>query len=222
MATRTQSRSGGSNDDRGESARRQPRDSDGQFKSASGSPFKWSGGQTGIVLGAAVAGAAVGLAANMGRKLFVQFASTGGASWDEALATEHRMTLMTFDKIEATDDSQTTLRSQLLAKLKYQLTKHALEEENVIYPALRQANSAHDADVLESEHGYVKTYLYELETMPNGTPEWLARVRDFRTMIEEHMRMEENEVFPALKRMMSEEQSSRLTAMMNKEGFKFA
>jgi hemerythrin superfamily protein len=222
MATRTQSGSGGSNDNRGDNGRRQPRDGDGQFKSRSGSPFKWSGGQTGIVLGAAVAGAAVGIAANMGRKLFVQFASTGGASWDEALATEHRMTLMTFDKIEATDDSQTTLRSQLLAKLKYQLTKHALEEENVIYPALRQANSAHDADALESEHGYVKTYLYELETMPNGTAEWLARVRDFRTMLDEHMRMEENEVFPALKRVMSEEQSSRLTAMMNKEGFKFA
>jgi len=221
MATSNQSRGGGGNDNRGENARRQPRDSDGQFKS-SGSLFNWSGSQTGLIVGAAVAGAAVGLAANMGRKLFVQFASTAGGSWDEALIAEHKLTLLTFDKIEATNDSQTTLRSQLLAKLKYQLTKHALEEENVIYPALRQANSAHDADALESEHGYVKTYLYELETMPGDNPEWLARVRDFRAMIEEHMRMEENEVFPALRSIMSEEQSSRLTAMMNKEGFKFA
>ncbi|HEY0013767.1 MAG TPA: hemerythrin domain-containing protein [Allosphingosinicella sp.] len=187
-----------------------------------GGLFNWATGQTGVIVGAAVAGAAVGIAANMGRKLFVQMASTGGASWDEALATEHRMTLLTFDKIEATSDSQTTLRSQLLAKLKYQLTKHALEEENVIYPALRQANVAHDADALEGEHGYVKTYLYELETMPNDSPEWLARVRDFRSMIEEHMRMEENEVFPMLKGLMTDTQSSRLTSMMNKEGYKFA
>jgi hemerythrin superfamily protein len=223
MATNTQSKGGRSKTDhRGDSARTQPRDSDGQFTDTAGSAFRWNGAQTGIIVGAAVAGAAVGIAANMGRKLFVQFASTGGASWDEALATEHRMTLMTFDKIEATDDSQTTLRSQLLAKLKYQLTKHALEEENVVYPALRQANSAHDADALEGEHGYVKTYLYELETIPNDGPEWLARVRDFRAMIEEHMRMEENEVFPALKRIMTDEQSSRLTARMNKEGYKFA
>jgi hemerythrin superfamily protein len=220
MASRTQSRNSGGNDNRGDGARTQPRDSDGQFKSKSA--FGWAGGQTGIIVGAAVAGAAVGIAANMGRKLFVQFASTGGSQWDEALATEHRMTLLTFDKIEATQDSQTTLRGQLLAKLKYQLTKHALEEENVVYPALRQANSAHDADALEGEHGYVKTYLYELETMPSDSPEWLARVRDFRAMIEEHMRMEENEVFPALRRIMSEEQSARLTSMMNKEGFKFA
>jgi hemerythrin superfamily protein len=225
MATNTQSKGGSSgNDNRGNNGRRQPRDEDGQFKSKSSgsSVFNWTGSQTGIIVGAAVAGAAVGIAANMGRKLFVQFASTGGSEWDEALANEHRLTLLTFDKIEATDDSQTTLRSQLLAKLKYQLTKHALEEENVIYPALRQANSAHDADALEGEHGYVKTYLYELETLPNDSPEWLARVRDFRAMIEEHMRMEEDEVFPALRRMMTDEQSSRLTSMMNKEGFKFA
>jgi hypothetical protein len=36
------------------------------------------------------------------------------------------------------------------------------------------------------------------------------------------MRMEENEVFPMLKGLMTETQSSRLTAMMNKEGYKFA
>lgn len=220
MATRNQSRSSGTKN--GSGSRSGGSGQSGGSGGGGGSPFNWSGSQTGIVLGAAVAGAAVGLAANMGRKLFVQFASTGGASWDEALATEHRMTLLTFDKIEATNDSQTTLRSQLLAKLKYQLTKHALEEENAIYPALRQANLAHDADALEGEHGYVKTYLYELETLPNDSPEWLARVRDFRAMIEEHMRMEENEVFPALRRVMTEEQASRLTSLMNKEGFKFA
>lgn len=182
------------------------------------SPSGLGGSQTGIIAAAAVAGAAVGLAANMGRKLFVQFAGSGGATWDEALANEHRMVLATFDEIEATSADQRTARSHLLAKLKSQLTKHALEEENVVYPALRQANIAHDADSLESEHGYVKTYLYELETMPKDGADWLARVRDFRAMIEEHMRMEEEEVFPTLRNALSEAQASRLTAMMNKEG----
>jgi len=212
MATKTQSRR-----TRGSSSGSRS-GNNGDSRSA----FSWGGKQTGVIAAAAVAGAAVGLAANMGRKMLVQYASTGGARWDEALANEHRMALMTFDKIEATSDDQTTMRSHLLAKLKYQLTKHALEEENVIYPALRQANIAHDADTLEGEHGYVKTYLYELETMPNDSAEWLARVRDFRTMIEEHMRMEEEQVFPTLSDALSEEQSSRLTAMMNKEGAKIA
>jgi hemerythrin superfamily protein len=184
--------------------------------------WDWGNNNSGVLIGAAVAGAAVGLAANMGRKLFVQMTSGASGDWADALATEHAMTLAIFDKIEATDDSQTSQRSALLAKLKYALTKHSLQEENVVYPALRQANLASDADHLGEEHGYVKTYLYELETLPNDSPEWLARVRDFRQMIESHMREEEDEIFPRFREMLSEEQNSRITAMMHKEGFKFA
>jgi hemerythrin superfamily protein len=184
--------------------------------------WDWGSSNSGVLIGAAVAGAAVGLAANMGRKLFVQMASASSGDWFDALKTEHEMTLAIFDKIEATDDSQTTQRSALLAKLKYALSKHAIQEEMVVYPALRQANFASDADHLGEEHGYVKTYLYELETMRKDSPEWLARVRDFRQMIQGHMREEENEIFPRFRELLSDEQNSRITSMMNKEGFKFA
>jgi hemerythrin superfamily protein len=210
MATKTQGRSGS---DTGRSRRE---------GAGSGKLFDWDSGSTGVLVGAAVAGAAVGLAANMGRKLFVQMTSGATGDWVEALTTEHQMTLAIFDKIEATNDDQTMMRSHLLAKLKYALTKHALEEENVVYPALRQASLTAEADELSSEHGYVKTYLYELETMPNDSPEWLARVRDFRTMIEEHMREEEEDIFPRFRSQLSEEQNATITSMVNKEGFKFA
>nr|MDQ4087820.1 hemerythrin domain-containing protein [Pseudomonadota bacterium] len=156
------------------------------------------------------------------RKFLVQGMGAMAGDWMDALKAEHAATLAIFDKIEATSDAQTTLRSSLLMKLKYALTKHAHQEESVVYPALREANSAHDADALNSEHGYIKTYLYELETLRNDSPEWLARVRDFRSMIQEHMRMEEDEVFPAFRNSLTEEQNARITAMMNKEGLKMA
>lgn len=191
-------------------------------RSGSDSAFSWSNGNKGVIAGAALAGAAVGIAANVGRKLFVQLSTGATGDWFEALKAEHQAALALFDKIEATDDSQTMMRAHLLMKLKYALDRHAVEEENVVYPALREANLAHDADALNSEHGYVKTYLYELETMPKDSPEWLPRARDFRSMIHEHMRMEEDEVFPSFHEAMSAEQNARLTAMMNKEGFKAA
>jgi hemerythrin superfamily protein len=184
--------------------------------------FDWNGDNAGALIGAAMAGAAVGLAANVGRKLFIQFGASPGGDWLDSLKAEHEMTLAIFDKIEATEDDQTMMRSHLLAKLKYALTKHALEEENVIYPALRQANETEEADDLNSDHGYVKTYLYELENLPNDDPQWIARVRDFRAMIEEHMREEENDIFPRLRGRLSDEQNAKLTSAMNKEGFKFA
>ena len=184
--------------------------------------FNWSSENTGALVGAAMAGAAVGLAANIGRKLIVQCSSGASGDWFEALKTEHQITLAIFDKIEATDDNQKMARTSLLAKLKYALSKHAIEEEMVIYPALRQAAESDEADDLTSDHGYVKTYLYELENMANDDPQWIARFRDFRAMIEEHMREEEEEIFPRLRAKLSEDQNSKLTSAMNKEGFKFA
>jgi hemerythrin superfamily protein len=182
----------------------------------------WSGNNKSVLVGAAVAGAAVGIAANVGRKLFVQFTSGATGDWLDALKTEHQMTLAIFDKIQATDDSQTMMRSHLLMKLKYALTKHAIEEENVIYPALREADDKQQADHLTSDHGYVKTYLYELEGMAKDDPAWIARVADFRSMLEEHIREEENDIFPAFRAKLSEEKNRELTALMNKEGFKHA
>jgi hemerythrin superfamily protein len=211
MADKTQSR-------QGKSSRSGGRSSNG------GSAFSWGGNKNaGVLIGAAVAGAAVGLAANAGRKLFDQFGAGGvSGDWFDALKAEHQATLAIFDKIEATSDFQTTARSHLLAKLKYALTRHAHQEEAIVYPALRQANLAHDADALNAEHGYVKTYLYELENLAKDSPDWLARIRDFRAMLQEHIRMEEDEVFPAFRNQLSEAQNSRLTSSMNKEGFKMA
>jgi hemerythrin superfamily protein len=179
------------------------------------------GTNAGAIVGAAIAGAAVGLAANVGRKLFIQF-SGSGSDWFETLRQEHQTALAIFDEIEATDDSQTMLRSNLLARLKYALTKHASQEENVIYPALHEADDHAHADELTSDHGYVKTYLYELEGMAKDDPAWLARVSDFRAMLEQHIREEEEDIFPALQAKLSDTKTQELTAMMAKEGFKLA
>ena len=214
MATRTGSRS--SQRETGS------RGGENRPQRSSESGYRWGSGQTGVLAAAAVAGAAVGFAANYGRKMLVQSMSATAGDWAEALEAEHQAALALFDKIEATGDDQSWVRAHLLTKLKSALDRHAHQEENVIYPALREANSAHDADALNAEHGYIKTYLYELETMPNDSSEWLARVRDFRSMIQEHMRMEEEEVFPKFRDLLSEEQNAKLSAMMLKEGLKLA
>ncbi len=181
--------------------------------------FNWGDQSTGVLVGAAAAGAALGIAANFGRKALMQMPSVTAGSWDQALAAEHKIVLALFDKLEATDDSQTMMRQHILAKIKAALAKHAIEEEMVIYPALRQANETDDADHLNDDHGYVKTYLYELATMSAGDASWLARARDFRALLEKHMEEEEGQIFPRLKAKLSDDQNASLTTMMNKEGF---
>jgi hemerythrin superfamily protein len=195
----------------------------GQGKSRErGESSAFFGSQTGALVGAAVAGAAVGLAANYGRKMLMQSPAFISGNRDDALRTEHRLTLALFDQLEATGDDAIATRTGLVMKIKYALSKHALQEENIIYPVMREANEAHDADELNSEHGYVKTYLYELENMAKDSPDFLARVRAFRTLLEGHMRNEEDNVFPRLRATMSEEQNRKVTLAMNREGLKLA
>ncbi len=170
----------------------------------------------------ATAGLAVGLAANFVRKAIVQAPTVAAGNWDEALAAEHKMTLALFDLLQKTNDTQTTKRSTLLMQLKHALSKHAVEEENAIYAAMRDHGATDAADHLNHDHGYVKQYLYDLTVLPKNDPAWLPKVAEFRKMIELHMREEEDEIFPELRRQLTDEQNKQLTVAMNKEGLKVA
>ena len=68
----------------------------------------------------------------------------------------------------------------------------------------------------------MKTFLYDLNEMEKDSAEFLPKVREFRQMVEAHARMEEEQVFPRLKRELSAEQNDRITSLVNKEGFKMA
>jgi hemerythrin superfamily protein len=198
MATRTQNRS--------------------SSRSSNRSAFSWSD-NAGPLLGAALAGAAIGVAANFGRKALMQGMEAAVGDWDEILAAEHDMALATFDKMLSTDETQSFKRKMLLMKLTHALDKHAHQEEMVVYPALREANEAADADNLETEHGYIKTFIYQLNEMGPEASNWLETVRQFRQLVSEHAHMEEEQVFPKFKKALDAEQNDRITSLVNRDGF---
>src|SRR4051812_49151600 len=205
MATRTQSRQSN-------------RSTSTRSGSGNRSAFSW-GENSGPIIAAGIAGAAIGLAANYGRKALMQGMEAAAGDWDEILTAEHEVALSIFDRMLATDQTQTFKRKMLLMKLTHALDKHAHAEEMVVYPALREANEAGDADRLENEHGYVKTYLYELSQMEPDAANWLEKVREFRAEVAEHANFEEDEVFPRFKREMDEEQNDKITGLVNRDGF---
>lgn len=182
------------------------------------SAFSW-GGDAGPLVMAALGGAAIGFAANFGRKFITQAVSGISGDWDEVLAAEHDLTLAVFDKMLATDSTQTWKRSMFLMQLTHALDKHAHEEEMVVYPALREADLTTEADQLNGEHGYIKTFIYELGEMGPEAPNWLEKVREFRALVAEHAKMEEEQVFPAFKRSLDEEQNAKITSLVNRDGF---
>jgi hemerythrin superfamily protein len=208
MATRTQNRTSNRSSS-----------SEGRSRSRNGrSAFSWGDG-AGPILAAAIGGAAIGFAANYGRKAIMQGMEASLGDWDEILTAEHDEALAIFDKMLATDETQTFKRKMLFMKLCHALDKHAHAEEMVVYPALREDDDFADADHLEGEHGYIKTFIFELNEMGTDAPNWLERVREFRQLVAEHAHMEEEQVFPKFKKDMSEEQNAHITSLVNRDGF---
>jgi hemerythrin superfamily protein len=199
----------------------QNRDSSSKASNGSGnSAFQW--GSAGAIASAAIGGAMIAVAANLGRKAAVQGFSAVAGNWADSLAAEHKMVLGIFDRMLATEDDQTKKRALLLMQLSHALDKHAYAEEHVIYPCLREDNDASVAAMLETEHGEVKTYLHRLSNMAKDSPDWLGVVREFRDDVAAHAKMEEEEVFPQLRAHIDEAMDKRITKEVNKAGFMMA
>lgn len=166
-------------------------------------------------------GAGLGLA-YFGKKLIVQGTTAWAGSWDEALKQEHKFALALFDKLAQTGENDRMWRTLLLSRLKHALAKHAFEEENTVYPAMRDAGLAAEADELNKEHGYVKQYLYDLSMIVDDNPAFQRKLGEFRNDIRKHMTQEEEDLFPRLRGALSDSANRTLTLGMNREGLKLA
>ena len=171
---------------------------------------------------AGAAGFGMGLLAAAGRKAAVQAVTYAAGDWFDGLKAEHKMAIGIFDALEQTTTQDAKKRAALLFSLQHALGKHAVQEEDIVYCAVREHGAKAEADDLNHDHGYVKQYLYDLEMMDKASPMWIAKVREFRALIEAHVRKEEDEIYPRLRAQLSAEQNKALTNRMNREGFKVA
>ncbi len=111
------------------------------------------------------------------------------------------------------------IRNALRTAPCHQEVEHAFEEENVVYPAMRDHGQVEAADELVHDQGYVKQYLFDLSEMAASNPAWIVKVREFRADIEKHIRSEEEELFPKLKTALGDEGNAHVTSVMNNAGF---
>jgi hemerythrin superfamily protein len=175
----------------------------------------------GAVAGAAGVGFVAGVATGAARKVAAQAITTAGnADWLEALKSEHKQAAAVFEMLEKTTEKDTGKRKAGIQKLEYALTKHGIEEENVIYPALRQADQEAAAKHLYDDHSDIKTFIFELKEMEKDDPQWLPKLQAFYALIKEHVREEEEEIYPAFKAKMSADQNAKLSKSMQIMGMK--
>ena len=178
----------------------------------------------GFALGAAALGFIAGaIAISPARKLALQGTEALiGGDWFDTLKAEHTVVEKLFDLLFETDEEDTKKRQGLLTKIAYNLNKHAVQEENVVYPALRKVDRK-EAGRLVSDHADIKSTLAALQyEVPKDTPQWLTLARQLWSVIEEHVREEEDEIYPRMKKRLSDKENSALTRRLHWEGIKVA
>ena len=161
----------------------------------------------------------------VGRLLPILFANANGAARAIAgqdpfagLIREHRQLLALLDKMENTPASRFLRRGALFYMFKRKIAKHAMAEEDVVYPMLTDdAERADAARKLYEEHGRMKVLLFELEQSIKDDQGWLKAVRGLRNEIEPHAHQEENVEFPALRDRIDKARKVKLARKIRQE-----
>ncbi|HLS79858.1 MAG TPA: hemerythrin domain-containing protein [Steroidobacter sp.] len=118
------------------------------------------------------------------------------------LKQDHRTVETLFSEFENAEESE---QSSIAEKVCQLLTVHAQIEEEILYPAAREAlaDDEEEADlVLEAqvEHNTAKELIAKIETMTPDDEEFRATVKVLGEYVKHHVKEEENELFPAMRK----------------------
>jgi iron-sulfur cluster repair protein YtfE (RIC family) len=161
----------------------------------------------------------------LGRFLPVVFANVNGLAHGAArrdpfagLIREHRLLLSLLDKIERLPASNWAKRKFLFLAFKGTIGKHAMAEEDIIYPLLKTDADRHEAtQKLYREHASMKIHLFELERAIHENERWRDGVRALRSEIEPHAREEEETEFPRLRELLDQRRTAQLNRKIRQE-----
>jgi hemerythrin-like domain-containing protein len=114
------------------------------------------------------------------------------------LKQDHKVVSALFDEFEKADEEEQSAIAQRVCQL---LTVHATIEEELLYPAAKQAFEDEDlVNEAEVEHGSAKELIAKIEGMTGGDEHFKATVTVLGEYIKHHVKEEENELFPQLRK----------------------
>jgi hemerythrin superfamily protein len=121
------------------------------------------------------------------------------------LREDHRTVEKLFKSFEKAGPNALKTKARLVEGMIRELTIHASIEEQIFYPGIRQEASDLGADVLEAleEHHVVKWLLSELDGLDPTAERFNAKVTVMIESVRHHVREEEGELFPAVRKELS-------------------
>lgn len=116
----------------------------------------------------------------------------------EVLEQDHREVEEWFDEYDEMEGNERR-KGELAKEICTALKVHSQIEEEIFYPAARDATGDNDLiDEAVVEHAGVKNLIAEIEKMKPGQELYDAKIRVLGEMVKRHIREEEEELFPEL------------------------
>jgi hemerythrin-like domain-containing protein len=109
-------------------------------------------------------------------------------------------------------------RDDLLEKIAHEVEVHTRIEEEIFYPAFKEAGRKKDDAKMffeaQAEHGAVKFILPDLQQTDRDSEEFAGKAKVLKELIEHHAEEEEKEMFPRAKTLLSADELDDLGVRM--------
>jgi hemerythrin-like domain-containing protein len=130
------------------------------------------------------------------------------------LKEDHQKVRELLSELEETTERASAKRDELLATIEQELTIHTKIEEEIFYPAFRDAAQKKDDKDLYyeaiEEHHVVELVLPEIKETDTDSEEFGAKAKVLKDLVEHHAEEEETEMFPRARKLMDREELVRL------------
>jgi hemerythrin superfamily protein len=117
------------------------------------------------------------------------------------LIADHEKVKLLFEQFEALSDRSKASKKKLADQICMELSIHAEVEEQVFYPAVR--GPVKDEDLMDEavvEHASAKELIAQIMEMDPGEDLYDAKVKVLSEQIEHHVKEEEGEMFPKVRK----------------------
>jgi hemerythrin-like domain-containing protein len=125
------------------------------------------------------------------------------------LTQDHRKVKRLLAALDATTERATNRRETLLKKIENEITVHSKIEEEIFYPAYKDAVRKSDEHIYYEaleEHHLVDVVIPEMKAESAESEEFGAKAKVLRDLVEHHAEEEESEMFPKARKAIGKEE----------------
>lgn len=136
----------------------------------------------------------------------------------ELLKADHQTVKDILGQLSDSSERAVKKRTELLRKLEMEITLHTSLEEELLYPAFKQAGGKEEAKLYyeaKEEHRAVDSLvLPDLKVTDPSTPEFSGRLKVVKELLEHHIEEEEGELFPKARKLLGKQALDELGEQM--------